>query len=171
MDDIVEQYFYKNGFLGFRGIKPVWSERKRTEAICFGIHGRRKAWEKWSCIDLSFRFFFWRKGVFELEFLLENKWVILVCLEVLAWTSTFFLLYARYRLKSSFWFKVATALFALTGVIPQVLMGIINFISTKRIDLFTLIIVLLLLYGFTIGKQHVKRLDAWAQTKFSKQST
>ena len=106
-----------------------------------------------------------------LQFLLENKWVILVSLEVLAWTSTFFLLYARYRLKSSFWFKVATVLFALTGVIPQVLMGIINFISSKRIDLFTLIIVLLLLYGFTIGKQHVKSLDAWAKTKFSKQST
>jgi len=106
-----------------------------------------------------------------LDLLLENKWVILVSLEILAWASTFFLLYARYGLKSAFWFKVATVLFALTGVIPQVLMGIINFISTKRIDMFTLIIVLLLVYGFTIGKQHVKKLDAWAQTKFSKQST
>lgn len=111
------------------------------------------------------------KGVFYLDLLLEHKWVILVSLEVLAWTSTFFLLYARYGLKSAFWFKVATVLFALTGVIPQVLMGIINFISTKRIDMFTLIIILLLVYGFTIGKQHIKKLDAWAQAKFSKQST
>ena len=105
-----------------------------------------------------------------MEFLVENKWLILVSLEVLAWASTFFLLYARYRLKSNLWFKVATVLFALTGVIPQVLMGIINFISTRKVDLFTLIIVLLLLYGFTIGRKHVKKLDAWAQKKFTKQT-
>ncbi|MED1472608.1 hypothetical protein [Bacillus salipaludis] len=103
-----------------------------------------------------------------MDFLLENKWVILVSLEVLAWSSTFFLLYARYGLQSSFWFKVATVLFALTGVIPQVLMGIINFLATRKIDQFTLIIVLLILYGFTLGKGHVKKLDAWAQVKFSK---
>ena len=102
-----------------------------------------------------------------MDFLIENKWAILVSLEVLAWSSTFFLLYARYGLKSSFWFKVGTVLFAVTGVIPQVLMGIINFISTKKVDLFTLIIVLLIIYGFTIGKSHVKKLDAWAQAKFS----
>jgi hypothetical protein len=102
-----------------------------------------------------------------LEFLVEHKWAILVGLEVLAWLSTFFLLYARYRLKSSFWFKVATVLVALTGVIPQVLMGVFNFIATKKVDVFTLIIVLLILYGFTFGKNHVKKLDTWAQKKFS----
>jgi hypothetical protein len=102
-----------------------------------------------------------------MEFLLENKWAILVGLEVLAWSSTFFMLYTRYGLKSSFWFKIATVLFALTGVIPQVLMGIINFIATKKVDIFTLIIVLLILYGFTIGKGHVKKLDKWAKEKFS----
>ncbi|WP_066249565.1 hypothetical protein [Neobacillus drentensis] len=102
-----------------------------------------------------------------MEFLLENKWAILVSLEVFAWSSTFFMLYARYGLKSSFWFKVATVLFALTGVIPQVLMGIVNFIATKSLDIFTLIIVVLIIYGFTIGKGHVKKLDNWAQRKFS----
>lgn len=104
-----------------------------------------------------------------IHFLVENKWAILASFEVLAWASTFFLLYARYGLQSSFWFKVATVLLAITGVIPQVSMGIINFISTRKIDLFTLIIVLLILYGFTIGKGHVKKLDVWAQRKFSKQ--
>ncbi|MGF6952890.1 putative membrane protein [Neobacillus sp. B4I6] len=102
-----------------------------------------------------------------MDFLVENKWTILVSLEVLAWSSTFLLVYARYGLKSSFWFKIATVLFALTGVIPQVLMGIVNFIATKKVDLFTLIIVLLILYGFTLGRNHVKMLDAWAQRKFS----
>ncbi|MEH7500683.1 hypothetical protein V7152_01390 [Neobacillus drentensis] len=47
------------------------------------------------------------------------------------------------------------------------LMGIVNFIATKKVDLFTLIIVLLILYGFTIGNSHVKKLDKWAQMKFS----
>jgi hypothetical protein len=102
-----------------------------------------------------------------MNFLMEYKWVILLCLEVLAWSSTFFLLYARYRLKSDFWFKVATILFAITGVIPQVTMGIINFVVMKKVDLFTLIIVLLILYGFTIGKKHVKKMDSWAKKKFS----
>jgi hypothetical protein len=105
-----------------------------------------------------------------MNFLVEYKWVILVSFEVLAWSSTFFLLYARYGLKSRFWFKVATVLFALTGVIPQVTMGIINFIATKKVDVFTLIIVLLIIYGFTIGKQHVQKLDQWAQRKFVKES-
>ncbi|WNS73700.1 hypothetical protein RRV45_12300 [Bacillus sp. DTU_2020_1000418_1_SI_GHA_SEK_038] len=103
--------------------------------------------------------------------LMENKWIILITLEVLAWASIFFLLYARYSLKSDFWFKVAAVLVAITGVIPQVLMGIINFIFTKKVDLFTLIIVLLILYGLTIGKKHVKKLDVWARVKFSKQET
>lgn len=105
-----------------------------------------------------------------MDFLIENKWTILVSLEVLAWSSTFFLLYARYGLQSAFWFKIATVLFALTGVIPQVTMGIINFIATKELDVFTLVIVLLLIYGFTIGKKHVKKLDAWAKMKFSKET-
>jgi hypothetical protein len=102
-----------------------------------------------------------------MNFLMEYKWMILLCLEVLAWSSTFFLLYARYRLKSDFWFKVATILFAITGVIPQVTMGIINFVVMKKVDLFTLIIILLILYGFTIGKKHVKKMDSWAKKKFS----
>ena len=106
------------------------------------------------------------EGDKRLIFLVENKWMILLFLEGLAWTSTFFLLYARYGLKSSFWFKTATILFALTGVIPQVTMGVINYFFTKKLDIFTLIIVLLLLYGFTIGKKHVKKLDAWAQKVF-----
>ncbi|KKK38940.1 hypothetical protein WQ57_06225 [Mesobacillus campisalis] len=102
-----------------------------------------------------------------MDVLVENKWIILIILEILAWASIFFLLYARYGLKSAFWFKVATVLLAITGFIPQVLMGMINFIFTKKVDLFTLIILLLILYGFTIGKKHIKALDAWAQMKFS----
>ena len=103
-----------------------------------------------------------------MAFLVENKWVILICLEVLAWASTFFLFYARYGLQSNFWFKVGTVLFAITGVIPQVIMGIINFIVNRELDIFTLAIVLLIAYGATIGKKQVKQLDAWAQRQFQR---
>lgn len=102
-----------------------------------------------------------------MTFLLEHKWAILVSLEVLAWSSTFFMFYARYRL-SPFWFRVGTVLFAATGVIPQVIMGVLNFIATREVDLFTGIIVLLILYGFTLGKKQVIRIDNWAREKFSK---
>lgn len=101
-----------------------------------------------------------------MTFLIEYKWFILIGLEVLAWSSTFFLFYARYRLQSNFWFKVATVLFAITGVIPQVIMGIINFVIKRELDVFTSVIILLIIYGGTIGKKQVKKLDAWAQKKF-----
>ncbi|MBS4175468.1 hypothetical protein [Bacillus sp. FJAT-49736] len=103
-----------------------------------------------------------------MNYILEYKWIILVCLEVLAWASTFFLFYSRYGMKSKFWFRVASILFAITGVIPQVIIGVVNFIHTRKLDIFTLIIVLLIVYGFTFGKKEVKKLDAWAQKKFSK---
>jgi len=103
-----------------------------------------------------------------MSYILEYKWIILVSLEILAWVTTFFLFYARYGMKSTFWFKVASVLFAVTGVIPQVIMGIINFIHTRKLDIFTIIIVALLIYGFTFGKKEIKKLDEWAQRKFSK---
>lgn len=100
--------------------------------------------------------------------LLEYKWIILLCLEILAWSSTFFMLYARYGMKSDKWFKIATILFAITGVIPQVTIGMINFWFTRELDLFTLILVLLIGYGMTIGKKQVKKLDKWAEAKFNR---
>jgi hypothetical protein len=104
-----------------------------------------------------------------MEFLVDYKWVILVTLEVLAWLATFFMFYARYGMRSHLWFRVGVVLLAITGVIPQVMMGIINFIERRELDLFTIIIVLLIIYGFTFGKKQVKKLDAWARIKFAKE--
>ena len=101
-----------------------------------------------------------------MDVLVQYKWWILAALEVLAWSSTFFMLFARYGLKSDGWFKIGVFLTVMTGVLPQVTIGVINFIATRQIDLFTLVIVLLIIYGATIGKKDVKRLDAWAQKKF-----
>ena len=100
--------------------------------------------------------------------IIENKWIILLTLEFFAWSMTFFILYARYKMQSPFWFKIASILFALTGVIPQVSLGIVNFITTKELDLFTLTILLLIIYGLTIGKKQVQKLDSWAKQKFAK---
>jgi uncharacterized membrane protein len=104
-----------------------------------------------------------------MDFIIQNKWMLLIALEVAAWSATFFLLYARYGMQSSFWFKIGTVLFAITGVIPQLALGIMNFISYRELDLFTLIIVLLLIIGF-LSKNQVKKLDAWAQVKFAKKT-
>ncbi|MFH5185987.1 hypothetical protein ACHHV8_26940 [Paenibacillus sp. TAB 01] len=101
-----------------------------------------------------------------MEFIVNHKWILLIMLEVAAWASTFFMLYARYGMQSSFWFKAGAVLFAITGVIPQVLLGLLNFIQFRELDLFTLIILLLLVIGF-LSKKQVKKLDAWAQARFS----
>lgn len=103
-----------------------------------------------------------------MDFIVANKWAILLSLEVVAWTSTFLMMYTRYRLESPIWFKIFAGLTILTGVLPQVTLGIINFIKTNEIDLFTAIIVLLIVYGVTIGRKHVKMMDQWAQKKFSR---
>ena len=99
-----------------------------------------------------------------MDYILENKWTILVVLEIFVWLLTFFMLYARYWMQSRFWFRAGAILYALTGIIPQVILGIINFIDTGEIDFFTIVIVLLVIYGLTIGKDHMKRLDAYVQT-------
>ena len=102
--------------------------------------------------------------------ILENKWILLLTLEIFAWSSTFFMLYARYKMRSSLWFKTASVLFALTGVIPQVSLGVVNFITKKELDLFSLVILLLIIYGLTIGKKQVQKLDYWAKEKFSEKT-
>lgn len=103
-----------------------------------------------------------------MEFISENKWVILIVLEILAWSSIFFMLYARYRLRSKQLFKLGTILTVMTGIFPQVTLGIINMVTLKKMDTFTVVILLLIIYGFTLGKRHVKEMDQWAQKKFGK---
>ncbi len=103
-----------------------------------------------------------------MDLFLEYRWLILAVLEVLAWASTFLMFYARYRLRSTALFRAGVLLTILTGVIPQIGMGIINYIGTREIDLFTAVIVALILYGVTAGKKDVRRLDAWVQNKYGR---
>ena len=83
----------------------------------------------------------------------------------------FFMIFSRYKLQSAFWFKVGSVVLVLTGFVPQILLGVINFFVAKELDLFSLVIVLLVIFGFTVGKNQVLRLDAWAQKKFSAHSS
>ncbi|MDR7867056.1 MAG: hypothetical protein RIN56_09550 [Sporomusaceae bacterium] len=103
-----------------------------------------------------------------MDLFLEYRWPILVVLEVLAWASTFLMFYARYRLRSTALFRAGVILTVLTGVIPQIGMGIINYLGTREIDLFTAVIVALILYGATAGKKDVRRLDSWVQNKYGR---
>lgn len=57
-----------------------------------------------------------------------------------------------------------------TGVIPQVIIGMINFLVKRELDVFTGVIVLLIIYGVTLGKKQVKKMDTWAQKKFQKKN-
>ncbi len=103
-----------------------------------------------------------------MTYILDYKWLILATLEVLAWASTFFMFYARYGLRSNRLFKLGIFLTVITGILPQVSMGIINYAATRQIDIYTGVIILLIIYGLTIGKKDVKKVDQWAQKTFSK---
>jgi uncharacterized membrane protein len=100
-------------------------------------------------------------------FIIENKWLILLVLEVFAWSATFFMFFARYKMQSDLWFKVASAMLIMTGFVPQILLGVINFSENKELDWFTLVLLLLVVYGATAGKNHVRKIDDWARGKFS----
>lgn len=103
-----------------------------------------------------------------MDIILDHKWLVLALLEVLAWSSTFFMLIARYRIGSRPMFLVGAALTVATGVIPQVVLGILNFIAERKLDVFTFVIVLLILYGSTLGRKKIKQLDNWASVKFAR---
>ncbi|MBO8156676.1 MAG: hypothetical protein H0Z32_09465 [Bacillaceae bacterium] len=101
-----------------------------------------------------------------MESIIEYKWLLLLGLEVLAWSSTFFMLFARYRLNSRSLFKIGVWLTIITGVIPQVSLGVVIVVFQRKIDLFSVVIVLLVLYGLTIGREHIRQMDQWAKRKF-----
>ncbi len=104
-----------------------------------------------------------------MNYILLNKWALLAALELLAWSSTFFMLYARYRMGSKVWFKIGAVLTVSTGVIPQVALGIINLIMQKKLDLFYVGYSPPYPLRFNLRPQKkMKQLDQWARRKFSK---
>lgn len=104
-----------------------------------------------------------------MDFIIENRWWLLLFFEVLAWIATIFMLFARYKLQSQSLFKWGVVLTVLTGVVPHVTLGIVNYIESRRVDVYTVVIVGLIIYGLTLGKKDIQRLDAWAKQYFAKQ--
>lgn len=103
-----------------------------------------------------------------MNFLVANKWILLILLEIVAWSATFFMLYARYRLTNPLWFKVGAVVTVMTGVLPQVALGLINYYFLGELDAFTIVIVTLIVYGLTIGRKHVRMLDNWMLKKYGR---
>ena len=101
--------------------------------------------------------------------ILLHKWELLVSFEILAWSSTFLMFYTRYFMKSNMAFKIATALVVITGIVPQISLAILDVIQEGKINIFVIVIIALIIYGATFGKQHIKNLDMtvkkWADNK------
>lgn len=107
-----------------------------------------------------------------MDLLLRYKWEILIACEIIAWLTTFYMFYARYWLHSKIQFLIFGSISIVLGYFPHIGLGIMNFIQTKKLDFFTLFILLLFLFAFTLGKKYVVRLDLsikkWALKKQNK---
>jgi hypothetical protein len=102
-----------------------------------------------------------------MDLILNHKWLILLSFEVSAWGFTFLMFYARYWIESKKLFFLFTFLAFLTGWVPHLALMIMNFFNSKTIGSFEITVLLLLLYGLTIGKKHLLKLDS-AIAKLSK---
>lgn len=106
------------------------------------------------------------------EAIINYKWWLLLTFEILAWTSTFLMLYARYFMESDRVFKIATILVVVTGIVPHISLAILDIVQEGKINAFPIVIVALIIYGLTFGKKAVQNLDRavkrWADNKKGK---
>lgn len=98
-----------------------------------------------------------------LQFLLANKWIILLTCEITAWIFTFLMFYARYWQQSNRLFLIYTVVAVTTGWIPNLTLSGLNIIKTQTVGFFEIFAALLLLYGWTWGKKHFQWLDQRAK--------
>ncbi|SEC18148.1 hypothetical protein SAMN05443246_3247 [Paenibacillus sp. GP183] len=94
-----------------------------------------------------------------MDLLLKYKWIILFISEILAWIFTFLMFYARYWIESKKIFIIFTVIALLTGWVPHLALMVMSFKKTKTIGLFEISIIILLIYGLTIGKKHILKMD------------
>lgn len=107
--------------------------------------------------------------------ILNNKWIILIASELIAWFLLFLMGYFRYWKSSKIGFTVSTVLSVCFGYIPHFGIPILMCIeegnlgalySSKEALLFDLLIISLILFGITKGKQLVIKIDSHFQEKF-----
>ncbi|WP_456364387.1 hypothetical protein [Priestia aryabhattai] len=88
-----------------------------------------------------------------LDILLSYKWWILGVCETVAWIATYYMLHAKIVLKSNFRFRLFTVIAGITGYGPHFGLGIYDYITTKKVDLFSIVIAVLLIIGFIFWRQ------------------
>ncbi|MCM3574190.1 hypothetical protein M3172_13420 [Mesobacillus subterraneus] len=107
-----------------------------------------------------------------MEFLITYKWLILISFETFAWLATFYMFYARYWLQSHAQFLIALTLAGLTGYVPHITLGVLDYINTGKISFFIISIITLLIIGATLGKKYIIKIDQsihqWAIQKKKK---
>ena len=100
---------------------------------------------------------------------MELKWILAVGTEAAFWTlfATFLLL--RYRFGRDGASIVVLAAIVLDHVVLLGL-GVWDFTETRAVSPFTVAILALLVYAFTLGRRDMARVDSWAKRRFSPRS-
>ncbi|PSL40785.1 hypothetical protein B0H99_104247 [Planomicrobium soli] len=100
------------------------------------------------------------------DLLLAHKWTILISCDIVAWSATFYMFYARYWLESKIRVLISFSISTGLGYTPHVVLGVLNFLERKSIDFFTLFLLSMFLFGITIGKKYImiidRKIQAWA---------
>ena len=98
---------------------------------------------------------------------MELKWILAVGTEAAFWTLFVSFLLLRYR-----YGKDGASIVVLAGIVLDhvVLLGLAvwDFAGTGRVSPFTVAILALLVYAFTLGRRDMARVDGWAKRRFSR---
>ncbi|MDQ0252822.1 hypothetical protein J2S74_000194 [Evansella vedderi] len=95
------------------------------------------------------------------DWIIDYKWHLLILSEILGWGFTFVMIYARYFLESKilFWLSLVITLFLC--YVLDIYLFFLSYTSGERfLGWYEWTIILLFVYLFTVGKKHLKKLDA-----------
>ena len=111
-----------------------------------------------------------------LNFILDNKWSILLTSECIAWLFLFAMGYYRYWKPSKIHFIIATVLSCIFGYVPHFGIPVLLCIKegswtalyeSKDALFFDGFILALILFGLTFGKKYVVKIDRYFSRKAS----
>jgi hypothetical protein len=91
---------------------------------------------------------------------MELKWILAIGLEIAFWAMLAAFLVLRYR----YGMEGITRVFVIGVVLDTagiLALGIWDFVETGTVSTYTLLIVALIGYSLTLGKEHMRRLDRW----------
>jgi hypothetical protein len=96
----------------------------------------------------------------------ELKWILAITFEAAFWVMFLAFLLLRYRYRRD---GASVAVLVAIVVDHVALLGLAawDFIDTGHVNTYTLAILGLLVYALTLGKRHMKRVDAWAKRRFT----